>query len=74
VRSTVLTASFAASVADFWLRDEVENEARGAKRKVRSVVVDVRVRNDMIISEWKTTVAEVLIGGKVRSKWIAGTF
>jgi hypothetical protein len=48
VRSTAFKASFALSTADFCARREVEKEALGAKRNERSVVVDVRVRNDIL--------------------------
>jgi len=49
VRSTAFKASFAASTVDFCARNAVEKEALGAKRSVRRVVVDVRVRNDMVV-------------------------
>lgn len=48
VRSTAFKASFALSTADFCARREVEKEALGVKRNERSVVVDVRVRNDIL--------------------------
>ena len=48
VRSTAFTASFIGSIADFCIRSEVEKAALGVRRSVRRVVVDVRVRKDMM--------------------------
>lgn len=48
-RSTAFNASFAETTGDFCARNEVEKEALGVKRRIRSAVVDGRVRNDMAV-------------------------
>ena len=51
VRSTALSPSLTDSVADFWVRTEVEKRATGAMRTARKALVDVRVRKDIVKEE-----------------------
>ena len=65
VRSTVFSVSFAVSAADFRARREVEKDALGANRRVRRVVVEVRVRKDMVQVTMKTVLKSRGVCGQV---------